>query len=54
MQAWDQVKVKNEKLERVGQAGLVVGLDGLKVIVKMDVDAEEVTFKDGDLELLGR
>lgn len=57
MQAWNQVKVVDKDSEHIGRAGLVTGVKGDQVTVKLDADevnqAVEAVFAETQLVILG-
>lgn len=55
MEAWKQVKVKNEKLEHHGRAGVVrePGETEGTSNVLLDGESELLEFNDSDLQVLG-
>jgi len=56
MQAWDQVKVKNDDYDTryARKAGLVIKVDKDQITVKLDDYADAVTFDNAQLDFLGR
>jgi hypothetical protein len=55
-QAYQSVKVVDAKLERDGEAGVVLSCDGSSmksiVVVKMDSDQEHIEYEFGQLQAL--